>query len=66
MSYVNRMSNRQADRQTKSQTDRKSYRLKVVQTESCTAFQFLAYGAFKWNYDNGLTPDLETPNIFAV
>ena len=51
---------------TESSTDRKSLRQKVIQTESCTAFQFLAFGVFKWNYDNGLSPDLETTKIFDV
>ena len=34
--------------------------------DNLTAFLFWVFGAFKWNRDNDLTPDPETPNIFAV
>ena len=55
------MSDKQSVSQTQSQTDRNSYKQKVVQHSN-----FWAFGAFKWNYDNGLTPDLETAKIFDL
>ena len=60
-SQTNRKSDKQSVSQTQSQTDRNSYKQKVVQHSN-----FWAFGAFKWNYDNGLTSDLETAKIFDV
>ena len=65
-------SDRQKVRQTESQINSLSVRHKVRQTEIRTNRKlysiqiFGAFGAFKWNYDNGLTPDLETAKIFDV